>query len=125
MDFGICSKSFRHEIVVFHKVGNFSKLLLFLDWQLVANACKLREQGAKTVFDMTWADKSRPWTQKVIADAYSRIAVELGAVPAPVGLAWENSQALDVKLNLYHSDHRHANPSGAYLAACVFFAVFF
>jgi hypothetical protein len=30
-----------------------------------------------------------------------------------------------VKLNFHHSDHRHANPSGAYLAACVFFTVFF
>jgi hypothetical protein len=127
MDFGICSKSFRHHIVVFHKVGNFIKPLLFLDWQLVANVCKLREKGAKTVFYMTWADKSRPQTQKVIADAYSRIAVELGAVAvlAPVGLAWEKAQALDVKLNLHHSDNRHANPSGAYLAACVFFTVFF
>jgi hypothetical protein len=73
---------------------------------------------------MTWADKSRPWSQKVIADAYSRIAVELGADLAPVGLAWEKAQALDVKLNLHHSDHRHANPSGAYFAACVFFTVF-
>ncbi len=42
MDFGICSKSFRHDIVVFQKVGNFIKLLLFLDWQLVANACNFR-----------------------------------------------------------------------------------
>jgi hypothetical protein len=79
MDFGISSKSFRHDIKVFHKVGDFIKFLHFLDWQFVANACKLREQGAKTVFYMTWADKSRPRTQKVIADAYSRIAAELGA----------------------------------------------
>jgi hypothetical protein len=85
----------------------------------------IREQGAKTVFYMTWADKSRPRTQKIIADAYSRIAIELGAVLAPVGLAWEKAQALDVNLNLHHSDNRHANPSGAYLAACVFYTVLF
>ena len=40
MDFGICGKSFRHDIAVFHKVGEFINLLHFLDWQLVANACK-------------------------------------------------------------------------------------
>ena len=40
MDFGICSKSFRHDIMAFHKVGDFIKLLQFLDWQTVANACK-------------------------------------------------------------------------------------
>ena len=72
----------------------------------------IREQGAKTVFYMTWADKSRPRIQKIIADAYSRIAVELGAVLAPVGLAWEKAQAQDVKLNFHHIDNRHANPSG-------------
>ena len=73
---------------------------------------------------MTWADKSRPRIQKIIADAYSRIAVELGAVLAPVGLAWEKAHDLDVKLNLHHIDNRHANPNGAYLAACVFYTVF-
>jgi len=86
---------------------------------------EIKRQGAKTVFYMTWANKSRPKTQKIIADAYSQIATELDAVLAPVGLAWENARALDKSFNLYHSDHRHANPSGAYLAACVFYAVFF
>ena len=86
---------------------------------------EIRRQGAKTVFYMTWANKSRPRTQKIIADAYGQIATELGAVLAPVGLAWEKVQALDVELNLHHIDDRHANPSGAYLTACVFYAVFF
>lgn len=98
-------------------LGSFLTHIRFLDEDI-------RERGAKTVFYMTWADESRPRTQKAIADAYSRIAVELGAVLAPVGLAWEKAQALDVKLNLHHSDHRHANPSGAYPAACVFITVF-
>jgi len=85
----------------------------------------IRGQGAKTVFFMTWANKSRLRTQKVIADAYSQIATELGAVMAPVGLAWGKVQALDGEINLHHIDERHANPSGAYLTACVFYAVFF
>ena len=99
-------------------LGSFLTHARFLDEDI-------REQGAKTVFYMTWADKSRPRTQKIIADAYSRIAVELGAVLAPVGSAWEKAQALDAKLNLHHIDNRHANPSGAYLTACVFYTVFF
>jgi hypothetical protein len=99
-------------------LGSFLTHARFLDEDI-------REQGAKTVFYMTWADKSRPRTQKIIADAYSRIAVELDAVLAPVGLAWERAQALDAKLNLHHIDNRHANPSGAYLTACVFYTVFF
>jgi hypothetical protein len=86
---------------------------------------EIRRQGAKTVFFMTWANKYRRRTQKMIAEAYLQIAAELGAVLAPVGLAWEKVQALDVELNLHHIDDRHANPSGAYLTACVFYAVFF
>jgi len=86
---------------------------------------EIRRQGAKTVFYMTWANKSRRRTQKIIAEAYGQIATELGAVLAPVGLAWEKVQALDVELNLHHIDNRHANPPGAYLTACVFYAVFF
>ena len=40
MDFGICDKSFRYGIAVFHKVGELINLLHFLDWKLVANVCK-------------------------------------------------------------------------------------
>ena len=86
---------------------------------------EIKRHGAKTIFFMTWANKSRPRTQKILTEAYGRIATELGAVPAPVGLAWEKAQALDVELNLHHIDDRHANPSGAYLTACVFYAVLF
>jgi len=86
---------------------------------------EIRRQGAQTVFYMTWANKSRPGTQKILADAYGQIAAELGAGLAPVGLAWEKAQALDAELNLYHIDDRHANPTGAYLTACVFYAAFF
>jgi Asp-tRNA(Asn)/Glu-tRNA(Gln) amidotransferase A subunit family amidase len=86
---------------------------------------EIRRRGAKTVFYMTWANKSQPHTQKIIADAYGQIATELDAVLAPVGLAWEKALALDEELNLHHIDDRHANPSGAYLTACVFYSVFF
>ena len=67
---------------------------------------EIRRQGAKTVFFMTWANNSRPRTQKMLADTYSRVAAEFGAVLAPVGLAWEKTQALDAELNLYHFDDR-------------------
>ena len=86
---------------------------------------EIKQQGARTVFYMTWANKSCPRTQKILADAYVRIGSELGAIVAPVGLAWEAAQTMDSELNLHHIDERHANPSGAYLTACVFYVVFF
>ncbi len=86
---------------------------------------EIKRQGAKTIFYMTWANKSRPRTQKILADAYSQVAAELDAGLAPVGLAWEKAQALDCVLSLHHIDDRHANPSGAYLTACVFYTILF
>lgn len=85
---------------------------------------EIRRQGAQTIFYMTWANKSRPGSQKILADAYGQIAAELGAGLAPVGMAWEEAHALDDELNLYHIDDRHANPTGAYLTACVFYTIF-
>jgi hypothetical protein len=72
---------------------------------------------------MTWARKSQPQTQAELNDAYTSIAKELGAMLAPVGTAWQRVRELDPGVELHHSDGRHANPAGSYLAACVFYAV--
>ena len=72
---------------------------------------------------MTWALKSQPQTQVDLTEAYGHVAAELDAKLAPVGLAWERAHQSDPELNLYHPDGRHANPAGAYLTACVFYAV--
>ena len=86
---------------------------------------EIKKQGAQTVFFLTWALKSEPETQALLAEAYGHVAAELGAKSAPVGLAWERAHQSDPELNLYHSDGRHANPAGAYLTACVFYSVLF
>ena len=84
---------------------------------------EILSQGAQTVFYMTWALKSEPEDQPELAEAYSHMATELGAKLAPVGLAWENARRSVPDLDLFHPDGRHANPIGAYLTACVFYAV--
>jgi len=86
---------------------------------------EIRKQDARTIFYMTWANRLRPETQAVVADAYGMMAHELGALLAPVGLAWEVIHRLDPGLDLYHTDGRHANPIGSYLTACVFYSVLF
>lgn len=86
---------------------------------------EIRKQGAKTIFYMTWANKHRSQTQKIISEAYEQIARELDAVLAPVGVAWENCQKVNPEINLYHKDGRHANPMGSYLTACVFYATIY
>ena len=86
---------------------------------------EIRKQDARTIFYMTWANRLRPETQAVVADAYGMMAHRLGALLAPVGLAWEAIHRIDPGLELYHTDGRHANPIGSYLTACVFYSILF
>jgi hypothetical protein len=84
---------------------------------------EIRRQGGRTVLYMTWADRSQPETQAVLAEAYTTISRNLGALLCPVGLAWQAALKLNPALNLHHADGRHASPAGSYLAACLFYAV--
>ena len=86
---------------------------------------EIRKQDAKTIFYMTWANRTRPDTQALLADAYGMMAHKLDALLAPVGLVWEAVQRMDPGLDLHHRDGRHANPIGSYLTACVFYSVLF
>ena len=86
---------------------------------------EVQKQGARTVFFLTWANRSRPETQAVLTHIYKTAARKLNAELAPVGLAWEAIHKLDPGIELYHQDGRHANPIGSYLSACVFYSVMF
>jgi hypothetical protein len=83
---------------------------------------EIKKQSAKTVLYMTWANRRRPETQALLADAYANMARKLNANVAPVGLVWEQVQRVNPDIDLYHRDGRHANPVGSYLAACVFYS---
>jgi hypothetical protein len=72
-----------------------------------------------------WARKNRPDTQKAITEAYTHIAREINSIVAPVGLAWERAVKETPELTLYHEDQSHPGPAGTYLAASVFYAIFY
>lgn len=82
----------------------------------------IRDAGARTVFFMTWAYESDPGMQAGLTDAYNRIARELRAQVAPVGLAWQQARTSSPPLGLFADDGSHPDPPGSYLAACVFYA---
>ena len=82
----------------------------------------IRKAGAKTVLYMTWARKHSPESQSVIAEAYSSIGKELGAVVVPVGLVWEKFLAEHDTPVLHDRDQSHPTLAGSYLAASVFLA---
>jgi hypothetical protein len=95
---------------------------------------KIKANGAQTIFFMTWGRRDGlagegfedfAAMQAQLAVGYQTIADELGALVAPVGIAWQNALLRDPELVLWQSDNSHPNRRGSYLAACVFYAVIY
>lgn len=86
---------------------------------------EIKKLGAKTLFYMTWARQNNPGGQTQLAEAYTKIGRELNTSVAPVGLAWQAALKARPDLALHVEDKSHPNPAGSYLAACVFYAVFY
>jgi len=86
---------------------------------------EIKRYGAQTILFLTWANQSRPETQTMIANLYQDTAQNLQARLAPVGLAWKAILQTYPDIILHHDDGRHTNPTGSYLAACVFYCVLF
>jgi hypothetical protein len=85
----------------------------------------IRAAGSKTMLYMTWSRRHEPQNQQLITDAYNEIGAELGAAVVPVGVAWQRFLAAQSSPNLYDKDGSHPSLAGSYLAACVFFSVFY
>ena len=71
---------------------------------------------------MTWCQQQKAGLEGGLNGAYLDIAHELGAKVAPVGIAWKKALAADPSFVLHRPDKSHPNPTGTYLAACVFYA---
>lgn len=63
--------------------------------------------------------------QDTMSVAYCENAYATDSYVAPVGDAWKAAFALNPELLLHSSDQSHPSYDGSYLAACVFYAVFF
>jgi hypothetical protein len=71
---------------------------------------------------MTWARQHAPDGQQPIADAYTSVGAELGAIVVPVGLVWQKFLSKHESPALHDRDGSHPTLAGSYLAACVFLA---
>lgn len=86
----------------------------------------IRAAGARTVLYMTWARlNAAKDAQQQIADAYTSIGEELGAIVVPAGLAWRAFLANHKEPVLHDADNSHPTLAGTYLAACTFHAKLF
>jgi hypothetical protein len=81
--------------------------------------------GAKPFLYVTWARQDQPESQDTITSAYQELADATGAVPVPVGPAWQQLHRARPQLVLYHADRSHPTLAGSYLSACVFCASIF
>lgn len=77
----------------------------------------IREAGSIPVAYMTWAEKENEAGQQQMTDAYRRMAVETGAVLAPVGEEWWKYKHAHPEVEMYASDGEHASLEGSTLAA--------
>jgi hypothetical protein len=94
----------------------------------------IQKSGASAVVYLTWGraggfsevgHANYSSMQDAVTTAYEKIADELVAVVAPVGVAWRQVLIEHPGLTLYQSDGSHPTRSGTYLAACVFYAALF
>lgn len=86
---------------------------------------EIKKSGAKTIFYLTWARQDHPEMQGKLNDAYMSIARELGALVAPVGMAWQNAFKENSKTVFHIEDKSHPNAAGSYIAACVLYATIY
>ena len=95
---------------------------------------KIQATGAKTILYMTWGRRDGledaglddfNHMQSGLRVGYMTLANEIDAIVAPVGIAWQNALTQEPELNLWGADGSHPSQRGAYLAACVFYAVVF
>jgi hypothetical protein len=78
--------------------------------------------AAKTTDLETWCQQQKAGLAGGLNGVYLDIAKELGAGVAPVGIAWKLALAADPAFVLHSADKSHPNPTGTYLAACVFYS---
>ena len=93
----------------------------------------------QTVFFMTWGRKfgdasncvayppvcTYSGMQDQLKGRYIQMAMDNGAMTAPVGAAWQNTIATNPAFDLFSADQSHPALHGSYLAACVFYASIF
>lgn len=86
---------------------------------------EIKERGGIPVLFLTWARQATPQSQGGITRAYFYAARQTNAEVAPVGMAWQASLAANPQWPLHAADGSHPNPTGSYLAACVFYGHIF
>jgi hypothetical protein len=134
-DYVVLQENSLYTVIDYYRYGSMYPSAIYLD-SLIAL------QGCQTALFMTWGWRgggqrdlnghySAPFAdyfemQDTMTVTYSRLADSLSATLVPAGNAWARAMHTDTTLDLWNqTDNYHPNLMGSYLAACVFYAVFF
>lgn len=95
----------------------------------------IHQKGSKALLYMTWGHRegdpgnypgdTYAAMQARLKDGYENIAREERIPVAPVGIAWQNALRGRPGLNLWQGDGSHPTTEGTYLAACIFYQIFY
>lgn len=100
---------------------------------------KVYNERVQVVYYLTWGrpygDKERSERYPIVATyggmqqrlntSYLEMAYRAGSWCAPVGIAWQRVMEEMPEYQLYHMDNHHPSHLGSYLAANVFYTVFY
>jgi hypothetical protein len=92
---------------------NKAKVIVFMTWGY-ANG-DLENRQSDSFLDM----------QNRLTDGNMELAKDLSATVAPVGTAWRQALSRNPQIGLWGEDGRHPSLKGSYLAACVFYKLFY
>lgn len=85
----------------------------------------LKARGIKPFLFMTWAYQHKPEMIDALKEEYVDLAKKFDLTLVPVGAAFEAALQVRPDLRLHAADGIHPSVAGTYLAACVFYSVFY
>ncbi len=84
----------------------------------------IKDSGARTLIYCVWVRVGEtPQVQEALTKVQRKVARSLNATFVPVGPAWQAVHKQRPNFNLHSPDKHHPGMHGAYLTACVFYAV--
>jgi hypothetical protein len=83
---------------------------------------QIRRAGAKPVLFETWCDEQELQYHDRLRAKFQELVNKTRSPVAPVGDAWLLAKQECPEAQLYQSDGHHPSLTGAYVAACVFYA---
>jgi len=133
-DYVVLQEHSLYPVIDFYRFGSWYPSAHILDSLITA-------LGQRTAIYMTWGrPNGGQWSigghysidfedyfqmQDSVSAATQMLAGELPALLLPAGDAWATARSWDSTIALWQSDNIHATLKGSYLAACVFYAVFY